>query len=143
MMPFSAILAAVLLLLVSAVHLLWVFGSTWPAKDEKSLAKIVVGSKGIQTMPPRLASLIVALVLLGATHVVLVSANLMHGPLLARMYDIILVAMILIFSARGLASYTPQWRAMVPEQPFASNDQKFYGPLCIVIATLLLDVALS
>jgi len=143
MMPFSAILVVIVLLVIALLHLLWAAGSHWPAVDEKTLAKTVVGSAGIQKMPSRLASLIVAVVLAGAAHVVLAYAGLMPGFMLFRMYRILLVAMILVFSFRGLAAYIPQWRAMTPEQPFARLDQTRYGPLCIVIAALLLDVALT
>mgnify|MGYP000329793601 CR=1 FL=1 len=143
MMPFSAILVVIVLLGIAALHLLWAAGAHWPAKDEATLAKTVVGSKGIQKMPPQLASLLVGLVLIGAAHVVLAFAGLMQGLMLFQMYRIILVAMILVFSFRGLAAYTQHWRAMVPEQPFARLDQTRYGPLCIVIAALLLDVALT
>lgn len=143
MMPFSAIAVAIVLLLISAVHVLWAAGSSWPANDEKTLARTVVGSKGIERMPPKLASLMVAIVMVGAVHVVLVTAGLMPGFMLAQMYRILLVAMIIIFSARGLAAYVPSWRAMVPEQPFARFDQNYYSPLCLVIAVLLLDVALT
>lgn len=142
-MLFSAVLVALTLLLIAAVHFLWATGSHWPAVDEKTLAKTVVGSKDITSMPRRRASFMVAVVMLGATHVVLVSAGLMPGFLLDRMYKIILVAMILIFSFRGLAAYAPFWRGLVPEQPFARLDMILYGPLCLVIALLLLDVALT
>lgn len=143
MMPFSAIFTAFLLLGIAAVHVMWAFGSSWPASDEKTLARTVVGNKDIQSMPPRLASLMVAIILAAAAHVVLASASLMPQILLPRMYDILLVAMILVFVARGFAAYVPQWRAMVPEQPFARLDQTVYGPLCLLIAGLLLDVALT
>jgi len=143
MMPFSAILVVIVLLAIAGLHLLWAIGSHWQAPDEETLAKTVVGSKSIKKMPPRLASLLVAIVMIGAAHVVLVYAGLMPGLMLFQMYRIILVAMILVFSFRGLAAYIPYWRAMVPEQPFARLDQTRYGPLCIVIAALLLDVALT
>ena len=143
MMPFSAILVVIVLLAIAGLHLLWAAGSHWPAADEATLAKTVVGSKGIKKMPPRLASLLVAVVMTGVAHVVLVHAGLMQGFLLFQMYRIILVAMILVFSFRGLAAYIPHWRAMVPGQPFARFDQTRYGPLCLVIAALLLDVALT
>ena len=117
MMPFSAILVVIILLGIAVLHLLWAVGSHWPAKDEATLAKTVVGSKDIQKMPPRLASLLVAMVLIGAAHVVLAYAGLMQGFMLFQMYRIILVAMILVFSFRGLAAYTPHWRAMAIKRP--------------------------
>jgi len=143
MMPISAILVVVVLLGIAVLHLLWAAGSHWPAADEQTLAKTVVGSKGIKRMPPRLASFLVAVVLIGAAHVVLAYAGLVPGFLPFQMYRILLTAMILVFSFRGLAAYIPHWRAMAPEQPFARLDQTRYGPLCIVIAALLLDVALT
>ncbi|KAE9631071.1 DUF3995 domain-containing protein [Parasedimentitalea maritima] len=143
MMPFSAIIAVLLLLAIALVHLLWALGSSWPVGDEKTLARTVVGSKDIQKMPPRLASLGVAIVLTAAAHIVLASGGLMPGILLPRMYQILLVAMILVFSARGLVAYMSFWRELVPEQPFARLDQRIYAPLCLLIAALLLDVALT
>ena len=56
-----ASLMFVALLAVTIAHLIWALGRTWPIRDERLLARTVVGSPGAELMPPRLLSLGVAL----------------------------------------------------------------------------------
>ncbi|TIX64206.1 MAG: DUF3995 domain-containing protein, partial [Mesorhizobium sp.] len=39
----------------------------------------------------------------------------------------------LVFLARGIAGFTPWWRRLAPEQPFARLDVNYYSPLCLVV----------
>jgi len=37
------------------------------------------------------------------------------------------------FVARGIAGYTPRWRAYFHDQPFTTRDRRYYSPLCLLI----------
>nr|WP_287328705.1 DUF3995 domain-containing protein [Mesorhizobium sp.] len=39
----------------------------------------------------------------------------------------------LVFLGRGIAGFTPWWRRLAPEQPFARLDVGYYSPLCLVV----------
>ena len=44
-------------------------------------------------------------------------------------------AVALVFLGRGIAGFTPAWRRLTPEQPFATLDVRYYSPLCLAIGT--------
>ncbi len=115
------------LLAIAIVHLAWAFGATYPAKTEKSLAQTVTGFKGVEKMPPRLASLAVAIFTF--------AAGIWGLALTDASPSIILTAggivLTLIFLARGIIGFTPRWRELTPEEPFATFDKKLYSPLCL------------
>ncbi len=117
------------LLAISMVHLLWAFGSSYPAKSEASLAKTVAGFRGMTAMPPRLASLGVSVLALAAGVWALTLSD-PEGSLLASAGGVVLAV---VFLARGGVGYTKWWRQLTPEQPFATLDKKFYSPLCLWI----------
>ncbi len=118
------------LLAISMVHMLWAFGSNYPAKTEQDLARTVAGFKNIEKMPPRLASLAVSL----ATFFAGLWALALTDPSTSLILTGGGVVLTFVFLARGLVSYTSWWRALTPEQPFARFDVKVYGPLCLFIA---------
>ena len=39
----------------------------------------------------------------------------------------------LVFLGRGVAGFTPAWRRLTPEEPFATLDVRYYSPLCLII----------
>jgi hypothetical protein len=120
----------VALLTVSTAHFLWSMGLTWPIRSEKLLAQTVVGFRDIQRMPPRLASLAVALATLAAGIVALALAD--HdggGPLLS----LIGMPLAALFLARGIIGYTPWWADKTPEPNFRLNDRRVYSPLCLLL----------
>jgi hypothetical protein len=41
----------------------------------------------------------------------------------------------LVFLGRGITGFTPAWRRLAPEMPFARLDMRYYSPLCLVIGT--------
>lgn len=117
------------LLAISMVHLLWAFGSKWPAQDQKSLARTVVGFKDIERMPPRIMSAAVAVGILTAG----IWALSMSGPLPNPTITTGGIVLTLVFLARGIVGFTPWWRNLTPEEPFATFDKKLYSPLCIAL----------
>ncbi len=127
------------LLAVSTAHLLWGFGRTWPIRNEKLLAQTVVGTAGIERMPPRLASLAIGLLLLTAGILALALAD--HdggGPWLT----ISGFGLALLFLARGIVGYTAWWATQTPEPNFRLNDRRVYSPLCLFLGAGFLALAI-
>lgn len=132
-----------LLLAIAALHLYWGFGGLWPGHDANSLREMVVGtSQG--PMPPRMgplagvwsAAIVAGLLATGAAIVVARHSSLMGGPLrwliLAGF-----VGLILVFATRGLAPYVSDVFEYARGRPFFDLNLRFYAPLCLAIAALL------
>lgn len=119
------------LLSIFFVHIMWAFGSTYPVKDQKSLARTVVGFKGIEKMPPRLASFAVAIAVFAAGIWALAMTD--TNPSMVLTLGGVVLA--LVFGLRGIVGFTPQWRAMTPEEPFAELDRRIYSPLCLCLGS--------
>jgi hypothetical protein len=127
------------LLAVSFAHLLWSFGQTWPIRDEKLLAQTVVGFEGVERMPPRLASLMVAVATLAAGIIALALADHDGG---GASLTLLGFALAVIFLARGVAGYTSWWVSKTPEPIFRLNDRRVYSPLCLFLGAGFLVLVL-
>ena len=57
--------------------------------------------------------------------------------------SIVLWGATLVLLGRGLIAYAGFWRKMAPVEPFASNDRRFYGPLCLGLGLGLLLMQLK
>ncbi len=125
----------VVLTIVALLHAYWAFGGRWPGHDEPSLARMVVGSKGITTMPARGPTLAVAVVIFLAGVVALARADLVAVPLPPMLRSVAVTALAVVFLGRGIASFTPWFRASQSEEPFATLDRRLYGPLCLALGT--------
>jgi hypothetical protein len=137
-----AVLLFLVLLAVATLHLAWSLGSLFPADDEKTLARTVAGFRGIEKMPPRWASLAVAVILLLCG----LWAFAMTGTINYFPYWMVIwggIKMVLIFGGRGVLGYTAWWRRLTPEQPFASLDRRYYSPFCLAVAAGFLILTLE
>ena len=120
----------VALLAVAIAHLLWSVGVMWPIRDERVLARAVVGFPGVERMPPKYLSFGVFLLALAACIIAFsVADHTSGGP------GLTLLALLgaLVFLARGAIGYTQWWKQRTPEEPFRSLDRKNYSPLCLAI----------
>jgi len=129
----------ILLLAMSLAHLAWALGLTWPIRNEKLLAQTVIGTAGIEHMPPRLASLAVAIVLAGASAVAVAMGTPESGGPLLTFAGFVFA---LVFMARGIVGYTPWWAGLTPEPNFRLNDRRVYSPLCLGLGAGFLILAL-
>jgi hypothetical protein len=120
------------LLAVAISHLVWAAGGTWPIRSEELLAKTVVGRPGITRMPPRAASLLVAILVLAAGTAALALADPVGGGSVLTLIGLLLAA---VFLVRGIVGYSARWRHAFPEEPFATLDRKTYSPLCLFIGS--------
>ncbi len=115
----------VVLLVISALHALWAARIWWPIRDEVALARAVVGQHGITQMPSATACAAVAAALCAAAFWPFLPSGLLQ--------TLGLLALTAVFLGRGAVAYAPFWQARVPEEPFATNDRRLYGPLCLAI----------
>ena len=124
-----------LLLAIAVLHAYWGLGGLWPARTVKDLARLVVGAPGINRMPPRAACFAVAILLALVALWPMMMAGAIASPLPVPVMSTIGWLMAAVFVARGVAAYIPAARRLAPEEPFASMDRWFYGPLCVAIGS--------
>lgn len=126
-------LVFIVLTIVAALHLYWGFGGLWPARDPLSLARTVVGSKGISAMPSRGVTVVVAALIFTAGALALMHMSIIPALLPAWLLRLGILALTLIFLARGSLSFTAFFRDRQTEEPFLTLDRRYYGPLCLAI----------
>jgi hypothetical protein len=118
---------------LAALHAYWGAGGLWPEKDAVALARKVVGTPGVTKMPGQTACFAVAIALFIAGLWPLDIIGIV--PVFASVGLSVLAGYTLaaVFILRGVAAYLPVFRERFPEEPFATNDRRLYGPLCLVI----------
>jgi hypothetical protein len=134
-----AALVFIPLLAVAIAYFLWSLGRTWPIRDKQLLARTISGRPGVAAMPPRWTSFLVALLVLAAGIVALSLADETAGGLWLDVVGLVFAALFLV---RGIAGYTPQWRAAFPGEPFATLDRKNYSPLALFVGAGFLILVL-
>ena len=142
-MDLVGIILCVVLCIIGLVHLVWSLGLTWPCKDEVTLARTVVGARGIEKMPPKWASFLVALCLFAAAYLAIGLRDLAPIHIPTPLAFVAGLAAAAVFGFRGVAGVMPAFERMAPEQPFLSLNRRFYSPLCVLIglAFAILSVA--
>ena len=132
MMPLALALA-VLLVLIAALHAYWGIGGIWPGNDQASCARAVVGFRGVAVMPSPVACFAVTAMILAASLLALALGGFFATPFERRPLAGAALFVGLVFLGRGIAGFTPAWRRLAPEMPFASLDIRYYSPLCLLI----------
>jgi hypothetical protein len=128
-----ALLLSAALIAIAAVHVYWGIGGHWPATDERSLARTVVGSAGIERMPSGAACFAVAAVLSAASLLPFMAVGVIDPPWPRVLTLAGLVGCGMVFVGRGVMSFVPALRRFGPEEPFATYDKRIYGPLCLML----------
>jgi hypothetical protein len=128
-----ALVLALLLWALAALHAYWGNGGLWPEDNELSLARRVVGAPDIRTMPSPTASYIVAGALFFAGLWPLVTVGVLPPIIPGELLILAGYGLMLVFLGRGIAAYTDAFRRLFPEEPFATLDRQLYGPLCLLI----------
>jgi len=131
-----AIATALTLLLagIAGLHAYWGRGGLWPAASEDELVATVIGNASARRMPSPGLCLAVALAIAVAAIWPLLLAQ---GPSAGTPRLLIFLAgfaITAVFLLRGIAGFLPAWRRLHPREPFASNDRRYYSPLCLLIA---------
>jgi peptidoglycan/LPS O-acetylase OafA/YrhL len=112
----------------AVVHALWGMGSTWPEASAEALARSVVGD-GRRRMPPPAACYGVA----GALAVVALWPFVLLGRAEQPWALAVAFAVAGLFVVRGMAGYSPRWRAHFRDEPFATRDRRYYSPYCLLM----------
>jgi hypothetical protein len=134
-------LAATLCLVLAGIatlHAYWGVGGRWPAKDENSLADMVIGKTPGGRMPPPAACFAVAgAILIGVGLIVLVSFSELQAPLklpILLAYGVFTA----VFLLRGAAGYVPAiWRRSAGTT-FVRLNTRYYSPLCLLLGAGLI-----
>jgi hypothetical protein len=122
-----------ILLLVTALHVYWGIGGVWPGRDAASCARAVVGFRGVDEMPSPFAAFAVAACLALATLWPMALQGIFATPFAPDGLAATAVMIGLVFLGRGILGFTPWWRRLAPEQPFARLDTRLYSPLCLLV----------
>lgn len=126
-----AVLAALVLVGIAAVHVLWAVGGVWPARDEATLVRTVVGADKTH-MPPAWMSLTVAVVLVGAAACVVA---LRLDPWPAAWVRTAVWATAAVMGVRGVGGYAERFlRPQIRKLPYDRANRWFYSPLALVVA---------
>jgi hypothetical protein len=138
-----AIMLGGVLTLIAALHAYWGIGGIWPGTDPKSCARAVGGFAGAETMPSAGACFAVAAMIASAALVALAAAGVF-----ASRFDRLPLAgaalfVALVFLFRGVLGFTPMWRRLTPELPFARLDVRYYSPLCLLLGAGFAILALE
>lgn len=132
-MSLVAIALACILVVLAALHAFWGLGGIWPGTDEASCARAVVGFRGVRKMPPPASAFAVTACLAVAGLWALALGKFVALPIAGPLIAAIGLLIAFIFLGRGIAGFTPPWRRLACEQPFATLDVRYYSPLCIAI----------
>jgi hypothetical protein len=126
----SAVAVAVFLVLavIAALHAAWGFGLRWPARDERGLVALVIGTTGRTRMPSMAQCLVAAAAIFAAGLVALALVGLQALPAPAGLVTAAGAVVTLIFAGRGTAAYLPAWRRHFAQEPIASMDRNWNGP---------------
>ncbi len=132
-MSMIATAAASVLFVIAALHAYWGMGGVWPGVDAQSCSRTVTGFPGRNKMPGAAASFAVVAALALAALVALTQGGLIATPLPPVLTLLATLGAMAVFLGRGIAGFTPAWRRLTPEMPFARLDVILYSPLCLTI----------
>ncbi|MEW9807348.1 DUF3995 domain-containing protein [Mesorhizobium sp. ZMM04-5] len=128
-----AVALACVLLVLAGLHAYWGLGGIWPGNDAASCARTVAGFQGVDAMPGPIASFAVAAALCFSATVALVLGGVIASPFPFFVLGPAALFITLVFLGRGVVGFTPAWRRLTPEMPFARLDRFYYSPLCLLI----------
>ena len=140
-MTLIALIMTSVLTLIAGLHVYWAIGGVWPGTDRRSLAHAVAGFRGMDMMPSATASFAVAACLVLAALWPAALAGLFATPFEPAGLVAGAVLMSLVFLGRGIAGYLPAWRRLTPQEPFATNDRRYFSPLCLALGSGFLFLA--
>jgi hypothetical protein len=132
-MNILAMVLFIVLATIAALHFYWAVGGLWPGKDEASLAKTVIGAKGIKKMPPQALTLFVSGAILVASLWPLMWRAVIPYALPQLLLWLGMLLLTFVFIGRGIAGYLPFFQRTNCEQPFARLDRHYFSPLCLLI----------
>lgn len=137
-------LLAVVLGCLGLLHLIWAAGLSFPFPNEQSLARSVVGRRGITRLPSRASVALLGVLLLCGAAAALIMG---HYAATFTILKFLLVPVGLLLSAlfllRGLVGVLPAFERAAPEQPYLTLNRRLYSPLCALIGIGFLVLTFS
>jgi hypothetical protein len=129
-MRLSTVATAATLAAIGGLHVAWGLGSSFPFRDHTTLADTVAGT---QAVPKRAECFAVAGLLTAA-------ATLVAGERMvpARLRRTGALGVGLVLGVRGMAGVTGNTHRLVgwdTSPTFVEHDRRYYGPLCLLLAT--------
>ena len=122
-----------ILFFLAAMHANWARGSSWPAGDEETLARAIIGNDEMPSTGPCLA--VAALLTLGGSLV----AGWPRGK--PRLQRVGAAGVATTLAARGIVGAA----GLIPltSETFLEWDRRLYSPLCFLLAVLSAAGAVS
>lgn len=144
MAPLLGTLLAIVLGCLGLLHFIWAAGMSFPFPNEQSLARSVVGRRGITRLPSRAAVAFLGVLLLAAAGAAIFMGHYATSitPLKFLMVPVGLF-MAAVFLLRGLVGVLPAFERAAPEQPYLSLNRRLYSPLCALIGAGFLALTFS
>ena len=133
-MGIIAIIFFIVLLMIAILHLIWANGFYWPAKDEYSLVKMVVGEPSMRSMPSKKLAFFIAIAIFIAAIFSLWGGNIITLPLPLWIREFGLFILAFAFGTRGLATFLIAKQLGERTEPYKTLDRIFYSPLCLIIS---------
>jgi di/tricarboxylate transporter len=133
-----ATLVFIVLSLIAALHVYRGFGGLWPAADTRSLIDTAVGDPRMRQMPSTAITLVVA-ALIFASGVFALAAQARASRIVRLFIKAAITTTALVFVGRGVSgcALREDIRSRL-SNPFATYDQLFYSPLCLVLGAAFL-----
>ena len=131
---------SLIFMILGGFHIYWLFGGTYgvskviPTKQDQSILPAI----------PKLATLIVALVLLSFGMLYLIKSGIitLQIPALIENYAYWFIPIIFILRAIGEFNYVGFFKR-IKDTEFAKADSKLFSPLCLVIGVFGLLIQLT
>lgn len=118
---------------IAGLHIYWGFGGLWPGADLQSLIDTVVGDPRMTQMPSKSVTLAVA-GLIFASGLFALAGRVPASWLVRGSIKTAIGVIAVIFVARGISGYAlPEAIRSRMSEPFATYDQLYYSPLCLVL----------
>ncbi|MBY9067392.1 DUF3995 domain-containing protein [Hyphomonas sp. WL0036] len=126
------------------LHLIWAAGLSFPFPNEQSLARSVVGRRGITRLPSHASVALLGVLLLGGGAAAVIMGHFEDAfpPL---KYLLVPVGLFLsgVFFIRAVVGVLPAFERAAPEQPYLTLNRRLYSPLCFLIGLAFLALTFS
>ncbi len=118
---------------VAGLHVYWGLGGVWPGTDRRDLVRRVIGHPQVPEMPGLALTLSVAAAIALTALWPLLLAGLL--PLALPRWLVFWggAGIAAVFLLRGLAGASGLMRRVYTIEPFATLNQRYYSPLCLLL----------
>lgn len=115
---------------LAVLHAAWGFGSSFPFGDRRELADVVAGTQAVPSPPECFG----VSALLAVAALLVADARALPRPL-RRLGVCGVAAVLALRGVAGVAGRTGSLVSWVPSDRFVRLDRRYYGPLCLALAS--------